>query len=58
MVDKFRRAATNMDRIVKGAKPADLPVERPTTFEVVIKVKTANALGLAIALPCWRGQTK
>ena len=58
MVDKFRRAATNMDRIVKGAKPADLPVERPTKFEVVIKVKTAKALGLAIALPCWRGQTK
>ena len=58
MVDNFRRAATNMDRIVKGAKPADLPVERPTKFEVVIKVKTAKALGLAIALPCWRGQTK
>jgi len=58
MVDKFRRAATNMDRIVKGAKPADLPVERPTKFEVVIKVKTAKALGLAIALPFWRGQTK
>ena len=58
LVDSYRRVAYYVNKILKGAKPVDLPVEQPTKFEFIINLKTPKQIGLTILSPCYIERTQ
>jgi putative ABC transport system substrate-binding protein len=58
LIDLYRQCGVMVGRILKGARPEEIPVERPNQFRLVLNLKTAKALGLTIRRRCWRGRIR